>query len=271
MRQSSRANRLLLAACIALAPAPEAAAAAGTPPTAAATTTPPIDPSAHYQVCLNEARRAPQEALAAAEDWRNAGGGFPAEHCVAVALFGLKRYAEAAQKFEDLAGRMMASGPDLRAGALDQAGQAWLLAGRPDAAAAAFAAALRLTSGAPDLLIDSARAAAEAKRWKIAIADLDQVLKRDPDRADALVYRASAYRQLGVLDRARADADRALALAPDNVEGHLERGNIRRLEGDAAGARADWRAVLRLGPGSPAAQAATENLAALGPAARPKH
>jgi tetratricopeptide (TPR) repeat protein len=258
MRPSSPANRRA-AALVALALAPAAAAAAAPVP---------IEPSAHYQFCLKEAHSAPKEALAGAEDWRHAGGGFPAEHCAAVALFELKRYAEAARKFEALAGQMMAQNPALRAGALDQAGQAWLLDGRPEAAAAAFRGALKLVPDDADFLIDRARADAAAARWQDAVAALDEALKHDPKRADALVFRASAYRELGALVRARADADRALALAPDNVAAHLERGNIRRLAGDAAGARADWRAVEQLGPGTQAAAAAHDNLAALAADAR---
>ena len=59
---------------------------------------------------------------------RTSGGGPPAQHCAAVALVGLKRYAEARRK----AG---CAGPGARAWAIfgprlfDQAGNAWMLAG----------------------------------------------------------------------------------------------------------------------------------------------
>ncbi len=42
-----------------------------------------------------------------------------------------------------------------------------------------------------------------------AIDDLNRVLDRSPKRVDALIYRASAYRQLGSLDLALDDATRA--------------------------------------------------------------
>ena len=228
----------------------------------------PEDDGAHYRRCLDEARSVPDKALAEADDWRRADGGFPAAHCAAVALFGLKRYAEAAQRFEDLAGAMMQRRPDLRAGALEEAGQAWLLAGKPAAARAAFDAALRFTPRDAELYIDRARADGAADAFRDAVDDLDAALAIDPGRADALVYRASAYRELGRLDRARADVGRALELVPDHVEGHLERGNIRRLDGDIAGARADWEEVERLAPDTPAAKAAADNLARLAAAAK---
>lgn len=235
---------------------------------AAALAIAPSDASLHYQQCLDAARGAPKDGLAQAEDWRNDGGGFPAEHCAAVALFGLKRFAEAAQRFEALAGAMMSERPTLRAGALEQAGQAWILAGDPGRARAAFDAALHFTPNDPELFIDRARADAEAKDFRTAIADLGGALALAPQRADALIYRASAYRQLDQLDRAQADIDAALKAVPDDVAGLLERGNIRRLAGDRAGAGADWRQVEKLSPNSPAAAAAKDNLARLAAAAK---
>lgn len=230
----------------------------------AAADSPPLAADLHYAECLATSRQNPAAGLAAAQDWRNAGGGFPAMHCAAVALFGLARYPEAAAAFEALAGAMMQERPDLRAGALEQGGQAWLLAGKPEAARHDFDAALQYTPIDPDLLIDRARALADERQFAAAIADLDAALKLAPKRADALVYRASSRRQLGDLARARQDVDAALKLAPDDSGGLLERGNIRRLAGDAAGAREDWRAVERLAPKTPAALSAKDNLAALG-------
>jgi tetratricopeptide (TPR) repeat protein len=217
-----------------------------------------------YAKCLDAARKAPAAALKTAEDWRIAGGGFPADHCAAVALFGLGRYPEAAERFEALGGAMMIRGPDMRAGALQQAGQAWLLANAPAKAKSDFDAALSFTPEDPDILIDRARADAEVPDLKGAVADLDRALALAPGRADALVYRASAWRQLGDLDRARSDIAAALTAVPNDAAGLLERGIIRRLAGDAAGAGADWRQVEKEAPGSPEAASAKANLARLG-------
>ncbi len=219
--------------------------------------------SAHYQRCLDDARSAPQKGLDEARDWRNGGGGFPADHCAAVALFALGRYAEAAQAFEALGGAMMDQRRELRASAMAQAGQSWLLAGEAKKAKTAFDAALHFTPNDPDLYIDRARADADAKDLPGAVADLDEALDLAPDRAEALVYRASAYRQLGDLTHARADVDAALKEVPDDAAGILERGNIRRLQDDPTGARADWEAVEKLAPNSPAAAAAKDNIARL--------
>ena len=86
------------------------------------------------------------------------------------------------------------------------------------------------------------------------------VLKADPRRVDALIYRASAYRALNRLDPALADVDTAVRLAPNSAPALLERGNIRGLKGDIDGARQDWQAASALAPGSAADIAAKANL-----------
>jgi tetratricopeptide (TPR) repeat protein len=254
-RRASRAGAAAVAIVLALL-LPRTAAARGLDALPAA----PTD-SQRYDACLARARNNPADALAAAEEWRRAGGGFPADHCAAVSLIGLKRYPEAAQRLEAMAGAMMRAAPAMRADTLDQAGQAWLLADQAAEARAAFDAALTLKPNDPDLFIDRAEAEAAEGRFADAVEDLDHALASEPDRAEALIYRASAYRRLGKLDQALADADRALALAPHAVAGLLERGNIRRLEGNDGGAQADWQEVEALAPGSPAAAAARQNLA----------
>lgn len=225
---------------------------------------PVLPPSQRYDSCLADTRRDPAAALKSAEVWRQLGGGFPAEHCAAIALIGLKRYSEAAQSLEALAGQMMNEPAELRGDALDQAGQAWLLADQPDRAKAAFDAALSLVPRKPDFLIDRSEALADGGRYWEAIDDLNRALEADPKNVDALVFRASAYRHVGgtdALELAQADADRALVLSPNSVPGLLERGNIRRLRGDNAGAKADWQRVIALAPQSEAARYARDNLA----------
>lgn len=246
----------LVAAALTLAGTASAATPARQLPGAA-------NPSSEYSRCLALAHEKPEEALKRAAGWRDSGGGFPAEHCAAVALVALKRYAEAAEQLEALAGAMMSAAPDLRAAALDQAGQAWLLAGEAGKAKAAFDAALAFAPKDPDLLIDRAEAYAEAGRYWEAIDDLNDALEIAPNRADALIYRASAYRRVGGLDLALQDVQQALKLDPKSVPGLLERGNIRRLRGDLAGAKADWLEVEKLAPHSPAARDAKSNLARL--------
>lgn len=263
-RRRARAYRLV-AAALALGLGAASAGAAPTVSTVPQSALPPIPPSdaQHYDLCLRAAHSDPQKAYDDAESWIDIGGGFPAQHCAAVALIGLKKYPEAATQLEALANAMMQADPDMRADALEQAGQAWLLAGRPNEAKAAFDSALAFKPKDAELLIDRAEAFALGGKFFDAIDDLNTVLDAAPTRVDALVYRASAYRQLGSLDLALDDAERALRLDPDSVPGLLERGNIRRLKNDDAGAKADWQRVVQLAPGTPEATSAQDNLAHL--------
>ena len=223
----------------------------------------PLPDEQHYDRCLQMAHSDPQKAYDDAESWRAIGGGFPAQHCGAVALIGLKKYSEAATRLEALANAMMSEGAGMRGGALEQAGQAWLLAGRANEAKGAFDAALEFKPKDAELLIDRAEANAMGGKYFEAVDDLNTVLEETPNRVDALVYRASSYRRLGSLDLAADDIERALRLDPNSVTGLLERGNLRRLKNDDAGAKADWQQVVRLGFGTPAAASAQDNLAQL--------
>ena len=250
----------LVRAALALLPATVAAAEpAGSPARSAGPRNAEAD-AATYDRCLKLAKQNPGAARSLAQTWHERGGAHPADHCAAVALFGLKRYKEAASRLEALAQAMTAAPAGLRAEVFDQAGQAWLLAGDPVRAYAAAGQALVLQPNDPELLLDRAEAAASAGYYDKAVDDLDHVLKANPNRIEALIYRASAYRALQRLDPALADAEKALAQAPNSVPALLERGNIRRLNGDLAGARADWERIGQLAPGTQADMAARANL-----------
>ena len=150
-----------------------------------------------YDRCLDLAQKKPQTAFDAALSWRDEGGGAAAEHCLAVALVGLKHYGEAAYRLDTLSRDRTAGDAPTRAAILDQAGNAWLLAGQPEDAQASFSAALKLTPADPDLLADRARARAMRKDWSGAEADLTAALTRAPNRPEFYVLRASARRALG--------------------------------------------------------------------------
>jgi tetratricopeptide (TPR) repeat protein len=224
-----------------------------------------------YDRCLALVKRDAQRAAAAAEDWSRAGGGPAALHCAALALVNLKRYPEAAADLEQAAAGESKAAPTLRAELLDQAGNAWLLAGQPAKAEDGFSAALALDPKNEDLLSDRARERGTAKNWAGAFDDLTAVLALDPDRADVYVLRASALHAEGKRAAARADIAHALDIYPGYPEALVERGAMRLESGDQAGARADWQEAAREAPDSDAGAAAKAHLAALSsPAARRK-
>jgi tetratricopeptide (TPR) repeat protein len=260
------AVRVLAVAALIFGTSTTAALSASPAPTPRATP-PAVAPSQQYDECLALVRTNPQRGYDQAMSWREVGGGFPADHCAAVALVELKRYPEAATRLQRLAGVMMQAEPGLRGGALEQAGNAWLLAGQPQPAKDDFDAALTFMPNDPDILIDRATANGLLHKFFESVDDLNRALEIAPNRADALIYRASAYRQLDSLDLALDDVEHALTIKPDAVTGLLERGNIRGMKGDVAGAKADWQRIIQLAPTSPEATAAKTNLARLDQAA----
>jgi tetratricopeptide (TPR) repeat protein len=223
----------------------------------------PADRDREYADCLRAVDKDAAQAFETANSWAERGGGYPALHCGALALLKLGQYDQAAMRLEQLATDMARGEGNLSAEALAQAGQAWLLARKPDRAYAAQTAALRLRPRDVDLLIDRAVTLAEAKNYWEAIDDLNHALEIDPRRADAHVLRASAYRYVDSLEMAGEDLTAALALEPRNLDALAERGIVRRLTNDPAGARQDWLTVLRSAPDSPAADIARDNLAKL--------
>lgn len=218
-----------------------------------------IDAPKEYRSCLTLAKTKPEEGWEEAIAWTSLGGGEPARHCAAVALIGLGKYEEAATRLETLASESKRTA-DIRAGMLEQAGQAWLLANHTDRADAALRSALTLAPGQPDLLMDHAVVLAQVHHYKEAVDALSDVLRRQPNRIEALTLRASAWRYLDDTAQAKADVDQALTLDPTFPDALVERGILRRLAGDAAGAREDWLAVVRTVPSGAVLDEAQRNL-----------
>ena len=217
---------------------------------------PSLSDRQRYDRCLKLAHDDADSAYEQALAWHDAGGGPAAVHCSAVALFQQKHFAEAAFKFDQLAHARDTGDVDLRADLLDQAGNAWLLAGQPENAEASFAAAINLGARGADVFADRARARGLRKDWSGAEADLTIALSKDEFRSDLLVLRASARHALGRKKEARADIDQALELDPHYADALVERGAMKLEAGDKQGARADWKLVLVLQPKSPAADSA---------------
>lgn len=230
-----------------------------------------------YRSCVSMIAQNPARAFEAAQEWRDYGGGPASRHCLALSLVALGMYERAAAVLEDVATAQPPLAADgepgwtldaaQRADFLVQAGNAWLVAGKASKAYSTFNLALAeptmsdLARG--ELLIDRARALAETKDYSAAIADLDRATEFLGVRADILTYRASAWRAAGRLWEAKVDIEQALQLEPENTAALFERGILRYEADDFGGARADWGRVRALAPGTPTADAAAANLAAL--------
>lgn len=222
--------------------------------------TPPGRDPASYGACMALARADPAAGHASALAWRARGGGEAALHCGAVALLGLGDYAQAARAMEGLAARTAARRPELRAGLLAQAANAWLIAGNAKAALAVQNRALALRPNNVATVIDRSIANTSLGRDWDALDDLNRALELAPKQIEALVFRAAAWRRVESLDLAAQDIDRALALRAANPDALLERGLIRREQGDRAAARADWLKLLAIAVEGPLTEAARRYL-----------
>ena len=215
-----------------------------------------------YDRCLAMLNDDPAAASGFAEGWEATGGGEPATHCLALSKIGLGEPARAAAMLEKLAAT--SHGPTAaRAALYAQATQAWEMADDIDHALGAATMALALSPDNPDLLIDRAVVSGSKNQFRDAIEDLTKALSADNRRADALTFRAAAWRHLEDLDRAQGDVDRALAIDPDSADALLERGILRQRRNDQAGARADWERAIELAPDTATADLAQQNIALL--------
>src|SRR5258708_5714540 len=163
-----------------------------------------LNDSQRYDLCLKQAHEDAGKTYEEALAWHDAGGGPAAIHCSAVALVQLKQYSQAGFKLDALAREHDAGDAELRANLLDEAGNAWILAGQPENAEASLSAAMELGDESADIFADRARARAQKKDWAGAVSDLSAALSKDPGRPDLLVLRGSARPALAQRRDARA-------------------------------------------------------------------
>ena len=157
----------------------------------------PADRHAHDAVlaagsnaCLALLASDPQAASDDAVEWSKHGGGDDAAQCGALADVALGDPAAGAASLDALS-QHRTTAEQRRALFADQAVQAWLLAGRPDAALASARHAVALDPADEDLLVDRGRAAVAAGDAADAVADLSHALAVHPNDAEALVARAA--------------------------------------------------------------------------------
>lgn len=213
-----------------------------------------------YEQCLALTQSDPDAARAFAETWEASGGGEGARHCAALALLADGEATMAGERLEQIARTSKAS-TAARVAVYGQAVQAWMMAEQPGRAYAAATMGLTIAPNDTDLLMDRALALGALGRYPDALADLEQISRLEPRRADAWVLRATALRHMDRIPQALDAVTQALALDADNPEALLERGILKQLRGDSDGARTDWQRVIALAPDSPAADLAEQNLA----------
>lgn len=194
---------------------------AATAPTAAL----PAD-QARLDACVAQIETDADAAYESAMSWAHDERAPEARWCAAQALVKLGKLAEAAARFDSLAGDMMWA-EDNRLDAYSQAGNTWLLVNNGAKAKASFDHAVRMSDNHPDALIDRARAYAMMKDWPHAEEDLSTALDARLNDPLALMLRSTVRINRGAYDLALKDAEDAVRIDPRNIDALLVLGQAR--------------------------------------------
>ena len=227
----------------------------------------PAEPP-RFAECMDLATGDPAAGQANATKWRGEGGGALARQCLGVAYATQKRWDSAAEAFADAAHEAELAKSGKVADYWVQSGNAWLAAGNPARARAAFDAALATASltglALGEAHLDRARALVAAGDMEGARSDIDKALVDAAADPLAWLLSATLARREGDLKRAGKDITEALRRSGDDVMVQFEAGNIAAAAGDEANARTHWSRVIELSPGSPLAESARKALEQFG-------
>lgn len=180
-----------------------------------------------YKECTALATTNPVAAEQKAIEWLKIDDGIGPHHCRAMALYGQRRFAEAADELATVRSKIALENVAMRSYVARQASKAWLDAGRPDASIATLgdqinsmalirgrnAEVSQLTA---DLLHERARLRITYGQLNEALQDLDHAVSLTPTDESVLLERAQAFAQLNDIPLARQDVTSVLKLDPTN-------------------------------------------------------
>jgi tetratricopeptide (TPR) repeat protein len=159
--------------------------------------------------------------------WLASGNRPAARQCTALALIALGQEAEGAARLEELANAPDGGTMEERGVYLVQSGNAWLMAGMPDAAIVTLTNALKLRPADGALFTDRARAYVTLKKWAEAGKDLDEAIRLAAGDAEVYRLRGHVRLKLNQLSAAWEDVSVAMKLAPKDVNVIVLRGDVR--------------------------------------------
>lgn len=159
--------------------------------------------------------------------WLATGNRPAARQCTALALIALGQEAEGAARLEELANAPDAGTLEERGIYLVQSGNAWLMAGMPDAAVVTLTNAMKLRPTDGQLFTDRARAYVLLQKWNEAKKDLDDAIRLSAGDAETYRLRGYALLKLSELQDAWEDVSTAMKLAPKDVNVLVLRGDVR--------------------------------------------
>lgn len=228
-----------------------------------------------YRKCIGLVKTDPTAAVRYAEDWIFSGsGGVPAGHCKALGLLARGQAKEAAILLEKLGEDMAINNSRdpglakrnaaLRIELYIQTALAWKQAGDYDKSYIAYSSALSGINQHHPLFYELylARGTLQIRRgqYQAAINDFTTAISKNPQRFDAFLQRAKAFRKKHDYAGARLDLRIARKLAPDEMDILLESGILYRESGYRQQARKEWQKIITLYPGSDYATLARTNI-----------
>ncbi len=182
-----------------------------------------------YKDCTALAGSNPLEAERKALQWLQIDDGVGPHHCMAMALYGQRRFVEAADRLAVVRQKIPADQVSLRSYVARQASKAWVDAGRIDMAIDVLGSQINdmsiqrgnnaASAGmASELLLDRARLRVTYGQFANAVQDLDHAVSLTPANEDVLIERALAFEQLGDKPLAAQDIATVLKLNPANAK-----------------------------------------------------
>ena len=185
----------------------------------------PAEPAAQCTQCIEAISVDPETAYEDALTWRHQGGGWPAEHCVSLALIALGHEEPGALRLREAAETATAS-PASRAIMFGQSGDGFLQAGAFEEALTSFQAGLVLDPEDAGLHTGLAQARLALEEYDRAEASASAALALAPDLWPARQIRAKARLHTNNLSGAQRDIEAALSQEPENIDLLLLRGEI---------------------------------------------
>ena len=186
-------------------------------------------PSPAYSECTALATSNPPAALEKAESWLKIDGSIAAQHCRAMALYGLRRFDQAGEALSKVRDTISRENISMRSYIARQTAQAWINANQTDRALTLLSAQIdemgnyrgdnatvaKLTA---DLLLDRGKLNANYGKMDDAAKDLDQAVSLTPLSETVLIERAMLFEKMGDKSLARSDAENVLKLNPKHAQ-----------------------------------------------------
>lgn len=179
--------------------------------------------NAQYADCTRDAARAPEETYKRARAWYGRDRSMAAQHCMALALYQLREYAQAAQTLDDILERLPPGQARLWLSMKAQAAKAHIAAGSYAAAeyhldsGLLWAVDKGMDADIVPLLVERARLHDRRKLYLKAVQDLDHAMEIAPSTAIRL-QRAQVFLKLDMKKLARQDVETVLKTEPENKQ-----------------------------------------------------